>query len=217
MNESRLEILKKIEDGILSAEEGLRLISLIESEETSAPSKSNAPVVEPGYQDVNKLHSEERFAQPEVVSHGEAAPDFSNWKIWSWAGFGFFVLLTAVSAVWMIQGWVAHPWGWGFWLSWIPFLIGVAGMATMFNTHWLHIRVRQAHGEKPERIAISMPFPLGLVSWVFKTFPQWMPEKTRGVDIGDILDEMNRGITKDQPIVIQVDDDNGEHVEIYIG
>lgn len=202
MSEGRLDILKKIESGELSAEEGFRLIS--EKEQAKATSLTDA--IGP-----------ERLTNAEVVSHPEPPPDFSRWKIWGWTGFGIFLLLTAVSAVWMIQGWVAHPWGWGFWLSWIPFLIGVAGMALMYDTRWLHIRVHQAAGEKPERVAISMPFPLGFVSWLFRTFPQWIPEKAGGIEIADIIDEMNRGISKDDPLVIQVDDEDGEHVDIYIG
>ena len=90
-------------------------------------------------------------------------------------------------------------------------------MALMFNAKWLHIRIRQAPGEKPARIAISIPFPIGLASWILRTFPQLVPEKSRGVDLGEILSELNEGINKDQPLVIQVDDEDGEHVEIFIG
>lgn len=132
-------------------------------------------------------------------------------------GFGVFTLITAASAVWMVQGWQAHPFGWGFWLEWIPFLIGVAGMALMFNTRWLHIRIRQAPGETPARLAISIPFPFELLSWFSRIFPQWMPERRRGIDLGAILNEMNYEIKKEQPVILQVNNEDGEQVEIYIG
>lgn len=209
MSECRLEILKKIETGELSAEEGFRLISLIEGETAeSVPQSASAAQETP---------PPERLTQAQVVSHPQPLPDFNRWKIWSWVGFGIFLLLTAASAVWMIQGWTARSWGWGFWLSWIPFLIGVAGMALMFNTRWLHVRVRNDSGEKHERVAVSIPFPLGLVSWLFRTFPQWIPEKAGGANIAEIIDEMNASLSKDEPLVVEVDDEDGEHVEIYIG
>lgn len=212
LDESRFEILKQIEQGKLSVEEGFRLINQIEETEKT-PAGIGIAASEHSWTD------EEPIEKARVLKAVEPEPTikFGHWKIWSWIGFGIFLLLTMVSAVWMIQGWRAHPWGWGFWLSWIPFLIGIGGMALMFNSRWLHIRIRQAKGEKPERIAISIPFPLGLVLWIMKTFPQWVPEKARGVGINEFLDEVNRGISKEQPIYVQVDDEDGEHVEIYIG
>ncbi len=214
MGESRLDILRKIETGELSAEEGLRLIGQLEGEVSDAGAEVGVVAQDAGSE--ADAPAGGKAVQGEVVLP-EPAPDFRRWKTWSWVGFGLFTLLTAVSALWMVQGWQAHPFGWGFWLAWIPFLIGVAGMALMFNTRWLHIRIRQTPGATPERIAISIPFPFELISWFSRTFPQWMPEGRQGINLGEILDEMGHGISREEPIIIQVEDKDGEHVEIFIG
>jgi len=208
LDASRLEILKKIEQGELSVEEGYRQIN--------QPDRTNRTSVNSCSYTGKYAQSAERAPEAEVIKPS-ANREYNRWRIWSWIGFGIFTLLTAVSVCWMVLGWQAQPWGWKFWLSWVPFLIGVGGMALMFNTCWLHIRIRQVEGRKLERIAISIPFPLGLVAWFVRTFPFLVPEKTHGVEIGEILAEMNRGIHKDQPIFIQVDDEDREHVEIFIG
>ncbi len=219
MNERRLEILKKIEQGELTVEEGFRLINELEAQAEQHPtetaSQAAAYVTAPPIQPAQA--AEGRAPVEVVIDHkSDPLPDFNRWKILAWVGFGVFTLLTVFSTVWMIQGWQAHPWGWGFWLSWIPFLIGVAGMAAMFNSHWLYLRVRQKPGEKPERITISMPLPLGLITWFFNTFGQWLPKEAHGLDIAEVLREVDQGISRDQPLVVQVDDEDGEQVEIYI-
>lgn len=218
MNERRLEILKKIEQGELTVEEGFRQISELEAQAEShpVPHVSQAGFVrQVGAQSAST--TDERGKVEVVVDQkNEPLPDFSRWKVLPWVVFSLFMLLTAFSSVWMIQGWVSHPWGWGFWLSWIPFLIGLAGMALMFNSHWLYVRVRQSPGEKPERITISMPLPIGLALWFFNTFGQWLPKEVHGLDIAEVLKEVDQGLTRDQPLVVQVDDEDGEHVEVYI-
>ncbi len=214
MGERRLEILRKIESGELSAEAGLGLISQLEG--VNPLVESGAGGIEPGAAlGIADAPSESATGSEAAAPRG--TPDFGRWKVWTWIGFGIFTLVTAVSAFWMVQGWQAHPFGWGFWLSWIPFLIGIAGMMFMFNSRWLHVRVRHSRGGRQERVAVSVPFPPGFVALLFRTFPQWVPERAGGVDIGEILDEMSRGISKDQPIYIQVDEEDGGQVEIYIG
>jgi len=214
LSERRLDILRKIESGELSAESGLGMISQLEG--ASQQAKDGPAGRKPGAGLGAEDAPTERAAGVEADAPRDM-PDFRHWKVWTWIGFGLFTLLTAVSAFWMVQGWRAHPFGWGFWLSWIPFLIGIAGMMIMANSRWVHVRVLHTRGGRRERVAVSVPFLPGLVSWVFRTFPQWTPERAGRVDISEILDEMSRGISKDQPIYIQVDEKDGGQVEIYIG
>ncbi len=212
MSEERLIILQKIESGDISIEDGQRLIDALDGryqEEHQADSAQEGTEAE-------ALSSE----QVDVVETGQeksALPDFERWRTWGWVAFGLFVLLTAMSAVWMVSGWQRQPWGWGFWLSWIPFLIGVLGMAASYQARWLHVRIRQAPGSKPEKIAISLPLPLGLASMVMGTFSKWMPEKVREQNIGEMIRQLDQDIKKDQPLHIQVEEDDGERVEIFIG
>ena len=218
MNERRLEILKKIEQGELSVEEGFRQISELEAQSGAPAADSTSQANFVTTPRVDHSRSSEERGKVEVVVDKTSEPmlDLTRWKIGRWIAFGLFLIITAVSSIWMIQGWQRHPWGWGFWLSWIPFLIGLAGMALMYNSHWLYLRVRNKTGEKPEKFTLSMPLPIGLALWVFNTFGQWMPKEVHGIEISEFLEEVDSGLSSDQPLIVQVDDEDGEHVEIYI-
>ncbi len=228
MSDRRLEILKMVEAGQMSVEEGFRLLTELEqaqerveidaeSEETVWPSPEPAPVSDMKLDEVV-------VADEPAGSRSEAPQDspfdvkrMNRWKVWTWAGFGAAVLLTCLSALWMVQGWLERPFGWGFWLSWIPFLLGILGMLMTFNARWLHVRIRQKKGEKPQNINISLPLPLGFAAFILNTFDGVLPEEVRKANAGQILQEMDRSIRLDEPVHIEVNEKDGEHIEVYIG
>lgn len=211
MDINRLEILQKIETGEVTPEEGLRLLNEVDGNLPEIPDRMavNAAAV-----------SEMEILQPPAASQSAAdqadLPQFSKFRTLSWLLFGAFLILTLVSANWMLQGWQANNFGWGFWLSWIPFGIGVLGMATSLNSRWLHLRVTDVKDGRQKNIRISMPLPLGLASWILNAVPGWLPPEVREKHIGETLSEINRSITREEPFYIEVDE-NDQHVEIYIG
>jgi hypothetical protein len=214
VSEERLIILRKIESGDISIEDGQRLIDALDGR------------INPVEELDGNAQEEESSPEPQAVEHVDvietghektAPPDFGRWRTWGWVAFGVFVFLTALSAMWMVLGWQTRPWGWGFWLSWIPFLVGVVGMIATYQARWLHVRIRQAPGSKPEKISISLPLPLGLASLAMNTFSRWMPVQVREQHIGEMIKDLDRNIHKDEPLHIQVEDDDGERVEVFIG
>lgn len=210
MDSNRLEILQKIESGEVTPEDGLRQLNAIEDARPTTGQEFSNSATDPEVMVISPAH-------PDAGSMPDAdAPDYGRFRIISWALFGAFLLLTLISANWMIQGWQLRPYGWGFWLSWIPFVIGVLGMATSLNTRWLHIRVSEMENGKRKNIRISLPLPLGLVSWFFKMNPSWLPQGMRNQNIGETLSEVNQSISRNEPFFIEVDEED-QHVEIYIG
>jgi len=211
MEINRLEILQKIETGEVTPEEGLRLLNEVDG---------NSPVTPEPMTAAAASVPEMEIFQPPVTGQAAAAktdlPKFSKFRTISWFLFGGFLILTLISANWMVQGWLVNNFGWGFWLSWIPFGIGVLGMATSLNSRWLHLRVTENENGRRKNIRISMPLPLGLASWVLNAVPGWLPPEVREKHIGEALGEINRSITRDEPFYIEVDEDD-QHVEIYIG
>lgn len=207
MDANRLEILKKIEMGELSVDEGFRLLNQMEADQAA---EAQEPVVE--------APPEPAAPSDPLVGEVEETtmPEFRRYRVWIWVMFGFFVLLTGISAWWMVSAWQRHPFGWGFWLSWIPFLLGVLGMATSFNARWLHLRVRERKNGEWTNIRLSFPLPLGLATWVLKMNPKWMPQEMRDHNIGASLEDLDKSITRDQPFYLKVDEDD-EQVEIFIG
>lgn len=214
MEANRLEILKKIESGELSVDEGFRQLNQVEGDQAAEAQAAAAEVEEPA----GEQPSETADAWEPLVGEIDqiAMPEFSRYRVWTWVMFGFFVFLTGISAWWMVSAWQRHPFGWGFWLSWIPFIIGILGMATSFNARWLHLRVREKKNGEWTRINLSFPLPLGLGVWVLSLHPQWLPQEMRDKNLGASLDDLNKSITRDQPFYLKVDEDD-EQVEIFIG
>ncbi len=210
MDSNRLEILQKIESGEVTPEDGLRRLNAIEDAQPTTGQELASLKTNPAVEAISPAHPDEGSTPDDDM------PDFARFRVISWALFGAFLLLTLISANWMIQGWQTRPYGWGFWLSWIPFAIGVLGMATSLNTRWLHVRVSEMENGKRKNIRISLPLPLGLVSWFFKLNPSWLPQEMRSKNIGETLNEVNQSISRNEPFFIEVDEED-QHVEIYIG
>ncbi|TDA65396.1 MAG: hypothetical protein D9V45_12455 [Chloroflexi bacterium] len=210
MDSNRLEILQKIESGEVTPEDGLRRLNAIEDAQLTTGQEFASLKTNPAVEVISPAHPDEG-STPDADM-----PDFARFRVISWALFGAFLLLTLISANWMIQSWQTSPYGWGFWLSWIPFAIGVLGMATSLNTRWLHVRVSEMENGKRKNIRISLPLPLGLVSWFFKLNPSWLPQEMRSKNIGETLNEVNQSISRNEPFFIEVNEDD-QHVEIYIG
>jgi len=205
----RLEILQKIESGELSPEVGLAQLNKLDSAGTPPAEVSEPAPAAPVAEVIDPPADSTSQAKPDL-------PEFSGFRYVSWILFGAFLILTVISANWMIQGWLAHPFGWGFWLSWFPFALGILGMATSLNSRWLHVRVTSKKAGSHQNVRVSLPLPLGIASWLLRMNPGWLPQQVRDQHIGETLHELNKGITRDQPFFVEVDEED-EHVEVYIG
>jgi hypothetical protein len=239
----RMRILSLIESGEISTEEGLRQLAALQ-EQTEDETASEAALLgsslqalesgsdttgepyisdgEAASQDGDTESSETaRPLQPEIVSETQRQ-DFERWKsYWMiplWVGVGI-TILGGMLMYWALQA--SHV-GFWFFCATIPFILGVIIMvigAESRTARWLHLRVHQAPGERPQNIAISFPIPIGLTIWFLRTFRYRIP----GLDsippnIEDILYTMRDEMGPDNPVYIHVDDDeDGEHVEIFIG
>ena len=203
--ESKLEILRKVEDGTLSPEEGSDLIGILEAAKAV---ESEPEIIQPPL-------------EPEAPQAPEATPRVSGcWKAaWSMILLGGAVL-TAFSAYWIYQGYQKAGLGWGFWLSWIPFAIGILIMVfgwILMESPWLHVRVKTRDSGKLQKIVISIPLPLRLVSWVFRTFGQYMPPEVKEKGVEEMLLEIDQALKRGEPFQVEVDDkEDGDQVFIYI-
>jgi hypothetical protein len=207
-----LEILDMIERGTISSEEGMKLIKAIEDsdeilEDEYQAAKSELegtgsdPIGETSYSDVDRAKLEE-------------------WRKWWIIPFGIGVGITVLGAGLMYWGWSAAGFGLGFFLAWIPFLIGISILVLGWNSQtglWLHVRVDQKPGESPETIAISLPLPTHFTAWFLRTFGPIIPGfKASGLD--EVILALADRSKQDAPLTIDVqDDEKEEQVRIYIG
>ena len=201
MNEERKQILKMVETGQITPEEGLTLLNAVQGA-TLSPSE---PISDP---------------IPEPARNEASSP--SNFK-------GWWVYPTATGAVVMAVGAPLMALGltdrtalfWAVCCGWVPFLIGLTILTLGVwsrNARWLHLRVTNADGKR-RSFALSLPLPLTLAAWVLRFVRPHIPH-FQETSIDEAILSLRDGLKKDddQPIFIDVQDNqDGERVTIYIG
>lgn len=166
-----------------------------------------------------------QFEEAEVYSNTGAhsmPSDVDKWRRWwtipLWIGVGIVV----ISSLFMLYAFQASGLGFWFFCTSVFFALGLLILvlaAQSRSARWLHLRVKQRPGQRPQNIAISFPIPLRFASWAMRIFGGFMPN-TPGASPEDILtalDALEDSATPETPFYIKVDDEDGEHVEIYIG
>jgi hypothetical protein len=85
------------------------------------------------------------------------------------------------------------------------------------NSRWLHLRIHQKPGERPQTILLSFPLPLRVTAWFLRTFGRSIPQlKNSGVD--ELIQALEQNTVLADPFYIEVDEgEDGERVQIYIG
>lgn len=209
------KIMDMIEQGHISAEEGLRLINAMSNHREPGSKEAEAVLVTPEKVEISPEDVIE--PAPPRISEAEMAR-MNRLKRWWILPFGIGLLITILGAIWMYSGYLANGFGWGFWLAWIPFLLGIAIIAVSYQTSrsvWLHVRIKQKPGETPQRISISLPIPIKLTSWFFSAFGDKIPGlKDQPIDnFSEILETLS----PEEPFYVHVDEDDGEEVEVFIG
>jgi hypothetical protein len=148
-------------------------------------------------------------------------PEAEKWRRWwvipLWIGVGLTILggLLLYAAVQSVGG--VNFW---FFCAAVPFTLGLLAIILAWQSRtspWLHLRVQQAPGETPQRIAISLPLPIRPTAWFLRAFGRKIPGvKDQALD--QVILAVGENAGPDNPIYIQVDEgEDGEKVEIYIG
>jgi len=222
----RIQILEMIESGVITAEEGARLLQALDAddrlEESLEGETFSASMAGESSGSYAGADDDEFGSVSGEVIENEFEPNIEKWKrywvIPLWIGVG----ITIIGSLLML--WVYQSTGFSFWFActWFPFLLGVALIAMAWGSRsarWLHLRVKQEPGEWPQTIAFSFPLPLNFAAWFMRTFGQFIPKVNEiGLDFDQIIESFKDSTTPETPFYIEVDEgDNGETVQIYIG
>jgi hypothetical protein len=220
----RLQILEMIEKGVISAEEGVRLLNSLQGETGEMLPPQAAFSSSSG-------EMPESPPEPEVIQSTPAADDkdssakvmfdseIKKWRRWWWVPLTGGIVITVASGLLMFLAYQKS--GFGFWFAclWFPLILGVVVLslgAASRTMRWLHVRVHQEPGEWPQTIAISLPVPLRFVAWILRIFRPYIPNMDN-----TSLDEVFLALEKtssDQPFYVKVDEgETGEKVEVFIG
>jgi SHOCT-like domain len=222
-NESeRLQILEMIEKGVITASEGVRLLNSLQGEPEEAANPQLSYIASSAAQPspMPEVVVEEPAPEGKTsITPFEFDAETRKWRRWWWIPLTVGIIITVVSGLLMFLAYQSS--GFGFWFAclWFPLLLGVIVIslaAASRAMRWLHVRIHQEPGERPQTIAISLPIPIRFVAWVLRVFKPHIPnlDKTS-------LDEVILALDKtspDQPFYVKVDEgESGEKVEVYIG
>ena len=203
-SEERKKILQMVADGKISADEAATLMrALDESAEEEIVAVGEASGM-----------GGERSDAPEFDQVRRRANRFSG--AFLWAG----VILTVLSA-WTMFG-IQQNAGTNFWFYCMamPLFLGIlfttmgAGSKT---SRWMYVNVDRSHQEEwPRNITIALPLPLGLAGWFLENFGRRI-EGLKNTSVDEIIQAIAMAKNITEPLIVHVDDDDGERVQVFIG
>ncbi|MGA2503811.1 MAG: hypothetical protein ABSG01_06940 [Anaerolineales bacterium] len=222
-DEEREQVLKMIESGKISAEDGLKLMRTLDQSRPDdlvpaiKPVKGAGSAPEAGEEKTgtNFQADKSSFEKDPRIARVKSTVQ-RLWQIPLWIG----ILITILSAwgMYMLVR-TANLNFWFYFLS-IPLLLGVLLMVAAVGSRrarWLFVDVHQKPGEKPARIFLGFPLPLKLAAWFLRTFGRYIPDLGK-TNVDEVIQVIETGFTGEEPLVVNVDEgDDGERVQVYIG
>ncbi|HSJ55747.1 MAG TPA: hypothetical protein VLC95_01105 [Anaerolineae bacterium] len=205
--DARRRVLELLGRGQIGVEEAERLLrGMAEPEEERL---DDGTAAEAGFPSSVALPAEAAGTVPSGAPEG--------WRrFWIWPLLAGGVVLLAGALIMGLVYATAAAAGWLV-CGWVPMIAGllVMGVAWWSRTAtWLHLRISEPGSR---RIAISMPLPLTLAAWVLRIARPYVPQ-LRDTGVDELILALRDSRAGDAPLFIDVqDEEDGEHVQIYIG
>jgi uncharacterized integral membrane protein len=202
--EERKKILQMVADGKINAEEAARLMRALDES-----AEEEIEVIETGSGSGSGGSDAIEF---DLVR--KRAMRFAMVPLW------VGVILTVLSAWWMFS--IQQSSGLNFWFFCMsmPLLFGVlliALGARSESSRWLYVNVdRSNRTDWPRNITIALPLPLGLVGWLLKNFGSYI-EGLKRTTVDEVIMAISAVKLGTEPLIVHVDDDDGERVQVFIG
>jgi hypothetical protein len=102
----------------------------------------------------------------------------------------------------------------------MPLLFGVlliALGARSKSSRWLYLNVdRSSQTDWPKNITIALPLPLGLAHWFLKNFGMYI-DGLKQTTVDEVIMAISAVKLTAEPLIVNVDDDGGERVQVFIG
>jgi hypothetical protein len=224
----RMRVLEMIESGQITTEEGLRLLESMPDDE-DVPIEGVAAIDLSGESEIpeaagTSAEAEDASQAGPAVLDGKRTnvlpPDAEKWRRYWMIPVWIGVIATVLSGVLMYQAFRASQIGFWFVCAAFPFALGILILTLGVQARtapWLHLRVQQKPGERPQRIAFSFPIPVRPTAWFLRTFGN----KIKGLEdtsLDEIILALGETARAGDPLYIQADEgEDGDKVEIYIG
>lgn len=210
--DERAQILKMVEEGKITPEQAVTLMNALDDsgDEGDLPAMTDPEVS--GF-----AASEQDQVRPEPDPEFERKVSKFR-RLWI-IPLAVGILLTVLGAYWMFSAMQSAGFGPWFLCAWVPFLMGVAVVAVAAvskSSRWLYVDVKQKPGEKPQRIRFGFPVPVALLRWGMRNFGHNIPAEHRSK-----ADYAMKAVFEDdafnEPLLVDVKEDDGTHVQVYIG
>ena len=213
-DQERNQVLKMIEEGKITPEQGLQLMQALDQQGPDVeptPVPVIAPVTE---ESQNSSSTQAPVSDLHFERHKATARRL--WQIPLWAGI-FITVLSALGMFAIMRGPGMNFW---FYFLMLPLLLGVAltGLAAGSRAaRWIYVDVHQQPDEHPQHIFMGFPLPLKLTAWFLRTFGSMIPDLQR-TNVDEIIQVIESGFNDSEPLVVHLDEGNGgERVQVYIG
>lgn len=156
--------------------------------------------------------------EPEAESRAAPATNVGQWR-WTWvpvAGVGGALMLVALSGIGggigslLLLACVQMP----------LLAIGASVLALAFvmrSSPWVRIRVDTGRIDRPRKISLTAPLPLNVLAWFLRTFGNVIPGLSRFYGVDELIVALDGSIKNGEPLVIDVDEGDGERVQVHIG
>lgn len=204
-SEERRKILQLVADGKISADEAATLMRTLE---------------ESAEEEIQVLG-----AASGMGGERSDTTDFDNVRkrAMRWAMIPLWggIIFTVFSAWGMYS--ILQNSGYNFWFFClgVPFFLGVLLIALTaggMNSRWIYVNVDRTQAQDwPKNITIAFPLPLGLVSWLLKTFGSHI-EGLKKTTVDEVVMAIAMTKTMKEPLIVNVDEGkDGERVQVFIG
>lgn len=207
-SEERRKILQMVQDGRISAEQAASLMRALDADPDPAEAEVEAGEAGTGF-------GYGRNDAPEFEAVKSRARRFAMIPLW----IGVFLAVLSAWGIYSVQQSAGiNVW---FFCLMVPLLLGVLLIALGAGgegSKWLYVNVDRRNAQEwPRNITLGFPLPLGLTAWFLRNFGQYIHgmEKTNVDEIIQILDATGKS---GAPLIINANDnEDGEHVQVYIG
>lgn len=213
--EERTQILRMVAQGVISPEDGLNLMRVLdETPHSKTPDWKSKTTERSQSIPSGSFETTSAAIDPHLEEIRSKARRL--WQIPLWIGVAV-VLASAWGMFLLLQNAGLNFW---FFCLIAPLLLGALLIAAAVASHrmrWIYLDIRQKAGEKPERLWFGFPLPLKLTAWFLRTFGNRI-DSLRLTHIDEVIQVLETSFSDKQPLIISVEDDeDGERVQIYIG
>ncbi|NLF75344.1 MAG: DUF2089 domain-containing protein [Chloroflexi bacterium] len=198
MDDEQRRILQMVQEGAITPDEAARLLdALVEEALPAAGDGSPAPAPAPAR------------APDDVIAPGPAPRFRRYWEVPFAVGLILLglagVCVSSVSGVLLLCGWSAFV---------VAAIIALAGWWSR-SAAWVHVRIRESDGD---RLSFSLPLPMGLAGWGLGLAQRYVDDDTRAnLDVAAGLLDMFRAADSNEPMTVEIDEEDGDHILVHIG